>query len=309
MTEFKIGYARVSTDAQDLTVQRDALAALGVPPDRIYVDHGLTGTNRAAWTASGSGSVPGRHPRGHQARSTRPLPPDARAIADELTARSVKLNLGGSFHDPTDPAGRLLFNVLAMIAEFEADLARMRTREGMKVAKARGRLRGTQPKLSPKQEAHLVALHRAGQRTTGELEELFSITRSTVYRAIGRSEARVASCSIGDSGVDAGELTDVGRWDAFPGWSCRDARSFAPGDTDPSSGPTTLASAMARSCAWTSRPSASPPARASSGCWVRARTGASSAPSRSTPSSGRRSRAGSRSADAGREPTLSRPSC
>ena len=214
MTEFKIGYARVSTDAQDLTVQRDALAALGVPPDRIYVDHGLTGTNRAAWTASGSGSVPGRHPRGHQARSTRPLPPDARAIADELTARSVKLNLGGSFHDPTDPAGRLLFNVLAMIAEFEADLARMRTREGMKVAKARGRLRGTQPKLSPKQEAHLVALHRAGQRTTGELEELFSITRSTVYRAIGRSEARVASCSIGDSGVDAGELTDVGRWDA-----------------------------------------------------------------------------------------------
>ena len=141
-------------------------------------------------------------------------PPDARAIADELTARSVKLNLGGSFHDPTDPAGRLLFNVLAMIAEFEADLARMRTREGMKVAKAKGRLRGTQPKLSPKQEAHLVALHRAGQRTTGELEELFSITRSTVYRAIGRSEARVASCSIGDSGVDAGELTDVGRWDA-----------------------------------------------------------------------------------------------
>jgi DNA invertase Pin-like site-specific DNA recombinase len=65
-------------------------------------------------------------------------PPDARAIADELTARSVKLNLGGSFHDPTDPAGRLLFNVLAMIAEFEADLARMRTREGMKVAKGQG---------------------------------------------------------------------------------------------------------------------------------------------------------------------------
>ena len=47
-----------------------------------------------------------------------------------------------------------------MVAEFEADLIRARTREGMKVAKAKGRLRGKQPKLSPLQEAHLVELHR-----------------------------------------------------------------------------------------------------------------------------------------------------
>jgi len=191
----KIGYARVSTDDQDLTAQRDGLAGLGVEADRVYVDHGLTGTNRErpglrqALAACRAGDTLVVTKLDRLARSL----PDARAIADELTARSVKLNLGGSVHDPTDPVGRLLFNVLAMVAEFEADLARMRTREGMKVAKAKGRLRGKQPKLSPKQEAHLVALHQAGGHTIGELEELFSVTRSTVYRAIARGRARAAS--------------------------------------------------------------------------------------------------------------------
>jgi DNA invertase Pin-like site-specific DNA recombinase len=46
MTALLIGYARCSTDEQDLTVQREGLAALGVTADRIYVDHGLTGRNR-----------------------------------------------------------------------------------------------------------------------------------------------------------------------------------------------------------------------------------------------------------------------
>jgi DNA invertase Pin-like site-specific DNA recombinase len=44
--------------------------------------------------------------------------PDARAIAEELTVRQVRLSLGGSVSDPHDPVGRLLFNVLAMVAEF-----------------------------------------------------------------------------------------------------------------------------------------------------------------------------------------------
>lgn len=127
MSPLKVGYARVSTDEQDLTAQRDGLAA-----------------------------------------------------------REVKLSIAGSVYDPTDPMGKLLFNVLAMVAEFEADLIRARTREGMRVAK--GRLRGKSPKLTPRQEAHLVQLHAADEHTVGELAELFSVGRSTVYRALQRAE-------------------------------------------------------------------------------------------------------------------------
>ena len=151
MSALSIGYARCSTDEQDLTAQRDALAGLGVTPERVYVDHGLTGTNRErpglreALAACRDGDTLVVTKLDRLARSL----PDARAIADELTARQVRLSLGGSVYDPTDPVGRLLFNVLAMVAEFEADLIRLRTREGMKVAKAKGRLRGKQPKLNP----------------------------------------------------------------------------------------------------------------------------------------------------------------
>jgi len=189
VVELLIGYARCSTDSQDLTAQRDALTALGVTPDRIYVDHGLTGINRArpglreALAACRGGDVLVVSKLDRLARSV----PDARDIADELTARQVKLNIGGSVHDPTDPVGKLLFNALAMVAEFEVDLLRLRTREGMKVAKAKGHLRGKPPKLKPAQEAHLVGLWQAGTHTSAELAELFAVARSTVYRAVRRA--------------------------------------------------------------------------------------------------------------------------
>jgi DNA invertase Pin-like site-specific DNA recombinase len=140
-----IGYARVSTDEQDLTAQQEAFAALGV--HRVYLDHGLTGTSRdrpglrEALAACRDGDTLVVTKLDRLARSL----PDARAIADELTARQVRLSLGGVVYDPSDAVGRLLFNVLAMVAEFEADLISVRTKEGMKVAKARGRLRGKKP--------------------------------------------------------------------------------------------------------------------------------------------------------------------
>ena len=106
MTALLIGYARCSTDQQDLTAQRDGLTALGVAPARVYVDHGLTGTNRdrpglrEAMAACWEGDTLVVSKLDRLARSL----PDARAIADELTARQVPLNTGGSVYDPTMPS-------------------------------------------------------------------------------------------------------------------------------------------------------------------------------------------------------------
>ena len=112
----KIGYARCSTDKQDLTAQTQVLLQLGVEADRIYTDHGFTGRNRArpgleqalAAVRAGDTFVVSKLDR--LARSV----PDARQIGDSLADAGVKLQLGASIHDPTDPMGKLFFNILAV---------------------------------------------------------------------------------------------------------------------------------------------------------------------------------------------------
>ena len=189
MTHKSIGYARCSTDGQDLTSQRQILSELGVDENDIYTDHGMTGTNRQrpgldqalAAVREGDSLVVTKLDR--LARSV----PDARAIAHQLTEKGVKLQLGASVYDPSDPMGKMFFNMLATFAEFESDLISMRTKEGMAIARSKGRLRGKQPKLSKSQQQALVDMHGAGNHTIGELAEIFSVSRATVYRTLERS--------------------------------------------------------------------------------------------------------------------------
>src|SRR5271154_2507124 len=191
MTTITIGYARCSTDKQDLAAQKAALEKLGVLPERIYTDHGLTGTNRdrpgldQALAAARTGDTLVVPKLDRLARSV----PDARAIADALIARGVKLALGASVYDPADPMGKMFFNILATFAEFEADLIRMRTREGMAIARSKGKLRGKQPKLSTRQQRELRRMHDVGTYSISDLAELFAVSRPTVSRTLGRQAA------------------------------------------------------------------------------------------------------------------------
>jgi DNA invertase Pin-like site-specific DNA recombinase len=115
-----IGYARCSTVLQDLIAQREILASLGVPPDRVYLDKGQTGTTRArpgldqALAAVRAGDALAVPKLDRLARSL----PDARDIGDTLVTRGVRLSLGGTIYDPADPMSKMFFNMLAVFAEF-----------------------------------------------------------------------------------------------------------------------------------------------------------------------------------------------
>ena len=87
--------------------------------------------------------------------------------------------------------GRMFFNIPATFAEFEADLIRLRTREGMVLAKARGQLRGKQPKFSERQQKELRRMRESGEYSISDLAELFPVSRPTVYRTLQRQPGAV----------------------------------------------------------------------------------------------------------------------
>jgi hypothetical protein len=147
MSETLIGYARCSTDTQDLTAQRDRLRELGVAEDRIYPDHGLTGTNRKRpgldqALAAARGGDTFVVPKTGPARPVSTQCPRDRRRPGRPRHQTVA---GRAGLRPGRPDGQDVLQHLATFAEFEVDLLRMRTREGMAVARAKGKLRGKQP--------------------------------------------------------------------------------------------------------------------------------------------------------------------
>lgn len=180
----KIGYGRVSTSEQNVETQREALVELGVAPDKIHLDRGVSGRRRVrpaleralGELRDGDELVVTKLDR--LGRSLR----DLLDISDEIRAKGASLTVGRATYDPADPAGAMMFQVLGMAAEFEVAMNRERTREGVARAKAEGKYRGRQPKLSPTDTKRLREMHATGGYTSAELGRFFGLHRTSVYR-------------------------------------------------------------------------------------------------------------------------------
>ncbi|MEU6580570.1 recombinase family protein [Nocardia sp. NPDC046763] len=118
-----------------------------------------------------------------------------------------------SIYDWPDPFGTLFLRTLAMVAEFEANLNHLRTREGMAKARAKGRLEGKQPKLplAARKTIHRRYRDPNDDASPADLADEYSVSRSTIHRIIGGDTPRAQSHS-------GGSFRNGGSAEALPGW-------------------------------------------------------------------------------------------
>lgn len=177
-----VGYARVSTGDQDPQAQRDALARAGVEAAHLYVDHTSGArSSRPQWdlvcqvVRAGDVLVATRLDR--VGRSTAHLV----TLLDQLRERGVEFRFLEQGIDTTTSEGRLMYRMLAAIAEFQRDLTVANTREGLAAARARGRTGGRKPKLNAQQVELAQQLYDAREKTVAQIAALFGVPRTTVY--------------------------------------------------------------------------------------------------------------------------------
>lgn len=182
-----VGYARVSTDDQDLTHQRAELGAAGCV--RIFAEK-VSGARRDRPELGRmldhlrAGDVVTVTRLDRLARSTR----DLLDIAERIEAVGAGLrSLAEPWADTTTPAGRMVLTVFAGIAEFERSLIVERTRNGRVAAKARGVKFGPSPALSDAQIEHARQLIDRDGHSVKQAADLLNVHRSTLYRALERS--------------------------------------------------------------------------------------------------------------------------
>jgi len=181
-----VGYARVSTQDQDLSLQREALQKAGCT--KIYEDKisGSTVSRKAldrCLTALKPGDVLVVWRMDRLGRSTAHLI----AMLDALKDKGVEFKSCMENIDTTTSSGRLMWQMLAAFAEFERNVIKERTRAGLAVAKAKGVKLGQPAKLSAEQRNHAQALRNQGKNPK-EIGELLGVSERTVYRATKHPE-------------------------------------------------------------------------------------------------------------------------
>lgn len=181
----KIGYARVSTHEQTLDLQLDALAQAGCEHDHIYVDS-ISGSVRGV-ERQGLGEALAYARAGDQLviwrldRLGRSLKDLIEQVAG-LERREIELVSLQERIDTTTPAGRALFQMCGVMAEFERNLISERTKAGLAAARARGRKGGRKPKMTPTKIDRAAELMQERRLTVREIADLSGVTTTTLYR-------------------------------------------------------------------------------------------------------------------------------
>jgi DNA invertase Pin-like site-specific DNA recombinase len=177
----KIGYARVSTDDQNLSLQIDALKKAGC--NLIYEE-------------KASGKNTSRVELEHCLKALRPddtlvvwrLDRLGRSLQDLVKIVNELKQAGIGFEsitekiDTTSASGTLTFHVFAALSEFERNLIRERTHAGLAAARARGRSGGRKPKLDSKQIKEIKALLRDSSIPVSDIAKRYGISRTTLYK-------------------------------------------------------------------------------------------------------------------------------
>jgi DNA invertase Pin-like site-specific DNA recombinase len=197
----KIGYARVSTQDQDLSLQLDALQAAGC--GKIYKEK-MTGSTRERPELQKlldqlrEGDVVVIWKLDRLARSLK----DLVNLVNEIQEKGGALYSLNDQIDTTTPHGKFTFHVFAALAEFERDIIRERTKAGLTAARARGRVGGRPKGLSKKaQHTAIIAekLYQERELTVKEICDQLSISRGTLYNYLRFRGVAIASSATSNS--------------------------------------------------------------------------------------------------------------
>lgn len=178
-----VGYARVSTDDQNLNLQRDALQLAGC--EKIFEDQ-ISGAKAERpglhavlqFVRPGDTLVIWRLDR--LSRSLK----DLIEMVKALESNSIGLKSLQESIDTTSSSGMLIFHVFGALAEFERNLTRERTQAGLQAARSRGRKGGRPKVLNKDKQALAVQLYDERKHTVTQICELMGISRPTLYKYI-----------------------------------------------------------------------------------------------------------------------------
>lgn len=183
-----VGYARVSTEDQNLDLQRIAIEKYAKEKNLelvMYLEKISSRKDRHelqnALKAAAKGDVFVIYKLDRLARSTKEL----YQLTEQLKQKGVEfVSIHDSF-DTTTPTGKAMFGMLAVFAEFESDIIQQRTKAGLEAARKRGKV-GGRPAIDEKTKRQVVALFKAGESATDIAKE-YGIGRATVYKIMNES--------------------------------------------------------------------------------------------------------------------------